>query len=152
MQRLAEGLQKQKGKFYPIKVDMTKEEQVLNGFKWIKNNLGPVYILVNNAGMRKATDLTNGDTEIWREMIETNFLGYAIATREAVKNMNENNVDGHIINMNSLLGHRIVYAPFQSVYPATKHAITAMTETLRRELITLGSKIKVTVRRSYLIL
>lgn len=144
VEELAKNLQGQKGKLYPVKVDMTDEDQILKAFKWVKDNLGPINILVNNAGIRKGTDLSNGDTKLWRLMIDTNLLAYAIATREAIQDMNANGVNGHIVNMNSLLGHRVVYAPLQSVYPATKHAVTAMTETLRQELNVAGSRIKLT--------
>lgn len=61
--------------------------------------------------------------------------------------MKEHNIAGHIINMNSVVGHYIpmMTEPLLNVYPASKFAITALTETLRQELRYYNSKIKVTV-------
>lgn len=68
-----------------------------------------------------------------------------MATREAVKIMKENKVDGHIIHMNSISGHIIPQLKGTNIYFGTKHAITALTEVMRRELHAMGTKIKVTV-------
>lgn len=86
-----------------------------------------------------------GNIEDWSLVLDTNVLGLAIATREAIKSMQENNIDGHIININSTAGHQVPSIPYNNVYPASKFAVTGLTETLRKELITLGSKIKVSV-------
>lgn len=95
--------------------------------------------------MGSNTNLLEGDTETWKKILDTNVLGLCIATREAVKNMRENNVDGHIIHINSLAGHIVVNVPNLSVYTASKFAVTALTETLRQELNSIGSKTKITV-------
>jgi len=58
--------------------------------------------------------------------------------------MRANNIDGHIIHINSINGHIVPNFPGLSLYPASKHAVTALTETLRQELNQIGSKIKIT--------
>ncbi|KAJ8932483.1 hypothetical protein NQ314_014628 [Rhamnusium bicolor] len=115
-------------------IDITKEEDISNGFKWVKENLGPVHILVNNAGTGGRTNLTDGDTEIWKNIFQLNVIGLCIATREAIKDMKANKVDGHIIHINSTLGHQTINYPGLNVYPASKFAVTALAETLRLEL------------------
>lgn len=62
-----------------------------------------------------------------------------------MKDMRENQVDGHIVHLNSTVGHKIVNIPDMNVYAASKYAVTALTETLRNELNGIGSKIKITV-------
>lgn len=47
--------------------------------------------------------------------------------------------DGHVVHINSILGHYMPDVPCLNVYPATKFAVTALTETLRRELRTVTS-------------
>ncbi|KAJ3651589.1 hypothetical protein Zmor_017619 [Zophobas morio] len=58
--------------------------------------------------------------------------------------MRKHDIKGHIIHINSIGGHKVSPVPKVNVYPATKFAITALTETLRQELNALGSKIRVT--------
>lgn len=142
---LAKNLANKPGKLFSIATNISKEEDVIKAFQWIKTNLGPVHTLVNNAGVAKRTTLIDGSVSLWKETFDVNVLGLCIATREAVGNMKENNVDGHIIHINSILGHHCSKVPIANVYPASKHAVTALTETLRRELISIDSKIKITV-------
>lgn len=144
IEELAKSLEGKPGKLYALKADITKEEDILEAFKWVKANLGPVYILINNAGIARPSNLIDGSTAAWKEVFDTNVLGLTIATREAVKDMRENHVDGHIIHINSVLGHYVAQVPDLNVYPASKFAVTALTETLRQELNLIGSKIKVT--------
>lgn len=132
-------------KIYPVQCDITKEEDILSAFQWVKSNLGPIHVLINNAGVGKPTTLVEGSTEQFRQIIETNVLGLAIATREAVQDMRKNNVAGHIVHINSVAGHYVPQVPNMNIYPASKFAVTAMTETLRQELNLIGSRIKVTV-------
>ena len=129
-----------------MKVDVTQEEDILKGFKWVAENVGPVHILINNAGVLQHTNLTSGDTSKWKKVFDTNVLGVCIATREAVKIMKANKIDGHIVNINSICGHRVPYTfPDANVFPASKYALRAVTETLQQELQSLGLKIKVSV-------
>ncbi|KAJ8931738.1 hypothetical protein NQ314_015270 [Rhamnusium bicolor] len=106
LDQLAKKLSGKKGKLFPVKTDLTKEEDILNAFKWTKENLGPIHILINNAGYAETGYITDGDTELWNKIFQLNVIGLSIATREAVKDMKANNVDGHIIHINSLAGHR----------------------------------------------
>lgn len=63
--------------------------------------------------------------------------------------MQKHGVSGHIININSAAGYFVpelpTRQPLLNVYPATKHAIRAVTETLRKELNRINSKTKVSV-------
>ena len=143
---LAKQLEGKKGKLHAVKTDISKEEDILKAFKWVSDNLGPVHILINNAGIIQQTNLTEGDTEKWKKIFDTNVLGLCIATREAVKIMKANKIDGHIVHINSVAGHKVPNFPGLNVYPASKYAVTALTETLRQELNHLGLKIKITVK------
>ncbi|XP_018575996.1 farnesol dehydrogenase-like [Anoplophora glabripennis] len=141
---LALKLSGKKGKLYPLKADISKEEDIINAFKWIKENVGPVHVLINNAGVFGDTDLGDGDIDIWRNVLNVNVLGLSIATREAIRDMRANNVDGHIIHINSVTGHQVPNMPKANMYPASKFAVRALAETLRLELLNLKLKIKVT--------
>ena len=133
------------GILHAFKTDITKEEDVLSAFKWTEENVGPVSILINCAGVFKDPSLMSGKTEEYRRVIDTNVTGLCVATREAVKTMQTNKISGHIIHMNSYLGHVIPPSPGLSIYAASKFAVTALTETLRQELLAAKSKIKISV-------
>lgn len=132
-------------KFYGIKTDIRDEEEILNAFKWVKENLGPISILVNCAGLIKNITLLNGSTSDFKNVLDTNVLGLTIATREAVQDMRANSIDGHVIHINSVDGHYVPHIPNMNIYAASKFAVTALTETLRQEFNTIKSKIKITV-------
>nr|XP_018669147.1 dehydrogenase/reductase SDR family member 11-like [Ciona intestinalis] len=111
-------------------------------FKFVKEKFGTMHVMVNNAGLGHFTSLTSGKTEQWKEMLDVNVLGLSICTREAIQLMKETNVDdGHVININSMSGHRLSILNF---YSATKFAVTALTEGTRKELRETDSQIKVT--------
>lgn len=149
IEELAKKLEKGPGKLYAIQTDVTKEDDILKAFKWVKENLGPIHILINNAGVIKIDSLINGVTEHWRQTYETNILAINITTREAIKDMRANNVDGHIVHVNSIVGHSVPNVVGLNMYPSTKYAVTALTESVRQELAQMGSKIKISVSRSY---
>lgn len=92
----------------------------------------------------------DGSAEDLRNTFDVNVIGLYTCSREAIKIMKENTIAGHIVNINSILGHTVldVGRPTLNVYPATKYAVTALTETLRLELKYNKSGIKITV--SYL--
>jgi NADP+-dependent farnesol dehydrogenase len=88
VEELAKKLHGKKGKLHAVKADISKEEDILNAFKWTSDNLGPVHVLVNNAGVAENTNLTTqGDTKKWKNVFDTNVMGLCIATREAVNIM-----------------------------------------------------------------
>ncbi|XP_072041947.1 dehydrogenase/reductase SDR family member 11-like [Amphiura filiformis] len=144
---LGDELQKSKasGSVHAIKCDVTQEEEILSMFKEIKEKYGGVDVCVNNAGLLHAATILDGKTEAWKNMFDVNVLGLSICTREAVKSMRERNVDdGHIIHINSTLGHMVPDYSTAHVYSASKYAVTALTEGLRQELREIKSHIRVT--------
>ncbi|XP_030757614.1 farnesol dehydrogenase-like [Sitophilus oryzae] len=144
LHELSQALSKEKGKLHGFKCDMTKEAEIKSTIQEVIKKLGNIHILVNNAGLMQSTDLINGDTEKWKTTIDTNILGLLIATREVVQNMKANNIEGHIVHINSILGHTVADFPNVNVYGATKYAVTALAETLRLDLRREKLKIKVT--------
>ncbi|XP_069683510.1 farnesol dehydrogenase-like [Periplaneta americana] len=143
VQELEESLKSALGKLYPRKCDVTKEEEVKEAFKWVKDNLGGTDILVNNAGVASVNTLADGPVEIWRKLFDLNVLALSICTKEALQSMKEKGVDdGHIIHINGIAGHKVLEG--LAFYSSSKHAVTALTEGLRRELVNEKSKIRVT--------
>ncbi|XP_044736521.1 farnesol dehydrogenase-like [Chrysoperla carnea] len=146
IQKLASELANESGKLHPIKCDITNDNQVTEIFNNIKKQFGGIDVLINNAGcVTKNETLLEGSMEVHRNLIETNILALTHCTQLAVKSMIERNIYGQVINLNSIYGHIIPIAkPIPNLYPASKFAVTAISETLRQELYFLNNtKIKV---------
>ncbi|XP_058835435.1 farnesol dehydrogenase-like [Topomyia yanbarensis] len=127
-----------------VKCDVSKEEDILKTFKWIEEKFGGVDVLINNAGIFRKTQLLKPDnTTQLREVMDTNVMGLVLCTREAYQSMKKRSIDGHVIHINSVAGHNASF-PGVNIYSASKFAVTAITETMRNEFRSEGTKIKVT--------
>ncbi|XP_036196203.1 dehydrogenase/reductase SDR family member 11 isoform X3 [Myotis myotis] len=123
------------GTLIPYRCDLSNEEDILSMFSAIRSQHSGVDICINNAGLARPDTLLSGSTSGWKDMFNVNVLALSICTREAYQSMKERNVDdGHIININSMSGHRVVPQSVAHFYSATKYAVTALTEGLRQEL------------------
>lgn len=141
---LAKKLSNASGQLHSIKCDVTSEQDILNAFKWTKDHLGPISILINNAGVYKSVMLTESPTQDFRHILDTNVVGLCVATREAAKSMMENKIDGHIIHISSVASQQVFFVG-GGVYSASKYAVRALTEGLRKEFVEKKSKCKITV-------
>lgn len=120
-------------KVLPIELDVTKRNEVVDTISGLNDEWKMIDILVNNAGLgRGLNKLFEDSPDGWDEMIDTNVKGLLIVTKEVVKKMVERK-RGHVINIGSIAGHQAY--PGGSVYCATKHAVAAITESLRMETL-----------------
>lgn len=93
--------------------DITDEEQVKAVFRHIGDQYDGIDLLVNNASvMLKGLLLNSNDTAGWHHIMNTNVLAMCVITREAVKLMRQRTYErkdvGHIVNINSIFGHKIM--------------------------------------------
>lgn len=122
------------------KLDMRDLEAVAAFPASLPAEFKEVDILVNNAGL--ALGVATVDTqsvEDMRQMMETNYFGVVVLTRELVKGMMARN-RGHIVNISSVAG--VEAYPGGGLYCASKHALNAYTTATRHELV--GTNIRVT--------
>ncbi|MNS41719.1 NADP-dependent 3-hydroxy acid dehydrogenase YdfG [compost metagenome] len=96
-------------------------------------------ILINNAGLALGlSGIENGDVDQWETMIDTNLKGLLYMTRHIAPLMVKEK-KGHIINIGSTAG-KTVY-PNGNVYCATKHAVVALSEGMRIDLMNYNIKV-----------
>ncbi|XP_049297265.1 farnesol dehydrogenase-like [Anopheles funestus] len=134
------------GRLHGIRCDVTKEEDILAAYREIEAQYGGVDVQINCAGIARHTIrvLQANNTQDLRDIVNTSLLGLALCSREAYLSMQKRSVDGHIVHINSIVGHSIPPLNTLNIYPAVKYGVTALTETMRQELRFAGTKIKVT--------
>ncbi|KAI8442338.1 hypothetical protein MSG28_005869 [Choristoneura fumiferana] len=138
-----------KGKIYGKRCDIAKTEEIAEAFSWVEEQLGGVDLLVNNAGLLVQGHITEmcsnpvSDESVQR-MIDINVKGVVLCSRRAVASMKRRDVHGHIVNINSMVGHFVPSVPIFAVYTSSKHAVTAFTTALADELGHTKARIKTT--------
>jgi NADP-dependent 3-hydroxy acid dehydrogenase YdfG len=117
--------------FMQKKLDVTSKSDCDSFVDAVVKKWGKVDILINNAGLMPLSYFKNCKVEEWEQMIDVNIKGVLYCTAAVIPYMLDKK-SGHIVNISSVAG-RIVFAG-GSIYCATKHAITAFSEGLRKEL------------------
>lgn len=124
---------------YAFAVDVSRRARVEAFFKTHRKLLSGVEVLVNNAGFaRGLASFQEGSLEHWDEMIATNVQGLIYFTRLALPAMIKRG-RGHVVNIGSVAG-RWVY-PKGNIYCATKHAVHAISQSLRVDLSGTGVRV-----------
>ena len=108
----------------------------------VADHFGRVNVVVNNAGVALAGDLTDLSYDDMEWIVGINFWGVVHGTKEFLPHLIASG-DGHLVNLSSLFG--LISMPGQSFYNATKYAVRGMSEALREELSIAGHPVGVTV-------
>jgi 3-oxoacyl-[acyl-carrier protein] reductase len=111
--------------------DVTDLESVTHAVEHIKSDLGPIDILINNAGVAKFGGFLDLTPEEWEKIIQVNLMGVYNVTRAVLPGMIERK-SGDIINISSSAGQK--GAPVTSAYSASKFAVLGLTESLMLEV------------------
>jgi NADP-dependent 3-hydroxy acid dehydrogenase YdfG len=133
LSELENEITKNSGQAFSQKLDVSKKSDCDSFVKSVIEKWGGVDILVNNAGLMPLSFIKNLKVDEWDQMIDVNIKGVLYCTAAVIPHMLEKK-SGHIVNISSVAG-RIVF-PSGSVYCATKHAVTALSEGLRQEFST----------------
>jgi NADP-dependent 3-hydroxy acid dehydrogenase YdfG len=122
---------------FPIALDVKDSSAVKAAVDAGVAHFGGLDVLVNNAGMGYFDPFDNGSIEQWDNMIDTNIKGLLYCIHAALPHLVESK--GQIVNLGSVASHQ-VFAN-SGVYCATKHAVWAISESIRTEL---AAKVRVT--------
>jgi NADP-dependent 3-hydroxy acid dehydrogenase YdfG len=98
-----------------------------------------IRVLINNAGLAAGLDpIQTGNPDDWDRMIDTNIKGLLYMTRSVVALMQK--IEGaQIVNVGSVAGKEVY--PAGNVYSGTKHAVDAITRSMRMDLLPLGIRV-----------
>ncbi len=121
------------------KIDVQDRREVEKVIDELPDDWSDIDILLNNAGLAMGfAEFYNDDPVGWDTMIDTNIKGVLYVTKKIVNKMVERKT-GHVINLGSIAGHEAY--PKGSVYCATKHALKAITRSLRMDVIDKGIRV-----------
>lgn len=116
-------------------VDITNNAAVHTAMQAAEQALGPIHILVNNAGQASSQPFDKTDLAMWQSMITTNLTGTYSCTHAALPSMLKaasSGTPGRIIHVASTAGLQ-GYA-YVSAYTAAKHGVIGLTRSLALEL------------------
>jgi NAD(P)-dependent dehydrogenase (short-subunit alcohol dehydrogenase family) len=114
-----------------LELDVTSDASVETAVSGIERRAGPVAVLVNNAGIGIGAAMEEISLADLRKQFETNFFGVLRVTQRVLPEMRRRR-RGRIVNMSSVAGK--LAGPVMGPYCASKHALEAVSDSMRLEL------------------
>ncbi|WP_280224877.1 SDR family oxidoreductase [Nocardia farcinica] len=111
-------------------LDVTDPDSFEAFLDQVERTLGPIDVLVNNAGIMPTGHFADEPDRVSRRILDINVYGVVLGSKLATRRMLERG-RGHVINIASLAG--VVATPGLATYCASKAAVLALTDTLRLE-------------------
>lgn len=128
---VAEQIRKKGGTCSTYRADISNPDDAASLVKEVQDDLGPIQILVNNAGTTRDTLLLSMKESDWDTVVDTNLKSVYSVTRAAVRGMMKKRW-GRIINISSVVG--LTGQAGQSNYAASKAGMIGLTKSLAREI------------------
>ena len=129
-----------KSRFLALTFDVRRRDAVEEAIASLPDEWQAIDTLINNAGLAVGLEsIHEGDPDDWERMIDTNIKGLLYVTRAVAPGMVARRA-GHIVNLGSIAG-REVY-PGGAVYCATKHAVRALSQGMRQDLLPYGIRVR----------
>lgn len=117
------------------RLDVTDPDSFTSFLDDVERRLGPIDVLVNNAGIMPVGKIADEPDAVTRRILDINTYGVILGTKLAVQRMVPRG-SGHVINVASLAGE--TYAPGLATYCASKYAVVGFTDAVRVENRTSG--------------
>jgi NADP-dependent 3-hydroxy acid dehydrogenase YdfG len=121
-----------------LPLDVTQRDSFAAFLDGAEEQLGPIDVLVNNAGIMQIGRFIDEDDLTARRMIDINLHGVILGMKLALERMIPRD-RGHIVNISSQAGK--YGAPGGATYSGTKHAVVGLTEAVRGEMRLMGAHI-----------
>jgi 3-oxoacyl-[acyl-carrier protein] reductase len=126
-----EAIESTGGQAITVQADVADSQQIDAMFDQVEERLGPVVVLVNNAGVRADGLALGMKDDAWRRVIDTNLFGTFACTRRAMRSMLRAK-KGRVVNITSSSGLRA--SPGQANYSAAKAGVIGLTKTIAAEV------------------
>lgn len=139
LEAVAKSITESGGKALPVAMDVTEPASVSAAFDRAQAEVGPITILVNNAGVPSQSRFLDMGEEEWRATLDVNLDGVARVAREAGRRMRAHETGGSIVNIASVLGLAVLKSV--SAYAVSKAAVVQLTRAMALE--TAREKIRV---------
>jgi NAD(P)-dependent dehydrogenase (short-subunit alcohol dehydrogenase family) len=136
------------GSAVALGLDVTERESFTAFLDGAEEQLGPLDVLVNNAGIMPLGRFIDEDDSTTQRMIDINLHGVIFGMKLALARMVPRD-RGHIVNIASQAGK--FGAPGGATYSATKHAVVGLTEAVRGELRLMGANIDLSYVMPYIV-
>ncbi|MCI0377177.1 MAG: SDR family oxidoreductase [Gemmataceae bacterium] len=120
--------------------DVSEKSEVVELVAHVMGKLGPIDILINNAGITKRIALFDWQESDWEEVIRINQIGTFLVARAVGKHMVERR-RGSIVNMAALGGGLLGLGRGNAIYCSTKGAVVALTRDLAAEWAQFGVRV-----------
>ena len=133
---LAREIAAEGGQSLPIACDVTRPEDVAAAVATAESELGPLSILVNNAGVVVSKPLFEHTEADWDHVVDTDLKGAWLTAREFAQHLAKLKRPGRIINISSVLAARTIGR--LPAYCAAKAGLTHLTQVLAMELARYG--------------
>ncbi|WP_067668344.1 SDR family oxidoreductase [Nocardia miyunensis] len=111
-------------------LDVTDQRSFTDFLDEVERQLGPIDVLINNAGIMPTGRVIDEPDALTRRILEINVYGVILGSKLALARMLPRH-SGHIVNIASLAGE--THVPGLATYNASKHAVLGFTDTLREE-------------------
>lgn len=126
-----EAITRSGGRAEVFTADVTNEQQVAATCEAVREALGPIDILINNAGINIRKRLTDFSLAEFRSVVDSSLISTFLMSRAALPQM-RGRVYGRIVNLSSILAH--VSLPERTAYSSAKSALLGFTRALALEV------------------
>lgn len=126
------------GRGVAVTVDVTDPHQVTAAIDRITDTLGPIDVLVNNAGVGAYGPVATTDLETFERLMRVNYLGTVYATKAVLPAMLSRS-SGVVVTVASVAGR--MAAPLEAAYSASKFAVVGFSEALAAEVAPRGVRV-----------
>ncbi|MFB6255580.1 MAG: SDR family NAD(P)-dependent oxidoreductase [Haloplanus sp.] len=124
-----------------VRTDVTSEADVEAMVERVTDELGPVDILINNAGIVENAPAESMSVDEWKRVIDVNLTGVFLCAKHVGDQLLDRGASGSIVNIASMSGYIANYPQPQAGYNASKSGVAGLTRSLASEWATDGIRV-----------